>query len=64
MNENAAAPAETKTPLTRRALAAFVLLIAGWLLLHFIIHIAIVIVTVIVVIAAVVGVLWALNTLL
>lgn len=48
----------------RYSVAALVLLIAGWVLLHFLIHIAIAIATVIIVIAAIVGVIWALRVLL
>jgi hypothetical protein len=56
---------EARSPsLGRRALAALVVLVAAWILLHFLIHIAVAIASVVVVVAAIVGIFWALKTLL
>jgi hypothetical protein len=48
----------------RYSIAGLVLLIAGWVLLHFLIHIAIAIATVVIVIAAIIAAIWALRVLL
>jgi hypothetical protein len=48
----------------RRAVAALVLLVAAWILLKFVVGIAIAIASGVVLVAAVVALLWALNTLL
>ncbi len=63
MNETPSSDKQTGSSLTRRAVAIFILAIVAWFLLHFLIHIAVFAVTIVVIIAAVVGVLWALNTL-
>jgi hypothetical protein len=55
---------ERLSDLGGKVLALAVLLIAGWLLLKFIIGVVTWIATVVVVILAVVAVLWALNRLL
>ena len=47
--------------LGRRALALLILLIAAWVLLHFLIHIAVAIASVVVVVVAIVAVIWALR---
>ncbi len=53
---------EPESPsLGRRAVAILVLLIAAWILLHFLIGIATAIVSVVVVVAAIVAVIWALR---
>jgi hypothetical protein len=48
----------------RTALAAVVLLVAGWLLLGVIIHVLSFLFSTVILIAAVVGVIWALRILL
>ena len=48
----------------RRAVAALVLLVCAWILLKFVVGIAIAIASGVVLVAAVVALLWALNTLL
>jgi hypothetical protein len=50
--------------LGRKALAALVLLIAAWILLKFVIHIAIVVATSIVIVLAIVAAIWAARVLL
>ena len=49
--------------LGRHALAALVLLICGWLLLHFLFHIVIVVATVIAIVVAIIGAIWAIRVL-
>ncbi|GAC1434673.1 MAG: hypothetical protein NVSMB51_02420 [Solirubrobacteraceae bacterium] len=49
--------------LGRKALAALILLVAAWVLLHFIIHIAVAIASVVVVVLAVVALIWAARVL-
>ncbi len=51
-------------PLSRRLVAAIVLLIAAWVLLHFLIGIAVAIASVAVIIVALAAVLWAARILL
>ena len=53
-----------KTPLARRALAFAVLLVAGWVLLHFIIHVVVWIATLAAIVLAVFALFWALKTVL
>ena len=48
----------------RTALAALILLVAAWVLLHFVIHIVLWVASVAVVIIAVVALVWALRVLL
>ena len=50
--------------LARKALAALVLLAAAWVLLHFLIHLAVVLASVVVVVLAAIALLWALSVLL
>ena len=50
--------------LGRRALAVLVVLVAAWILLHFLIHIAVAIASVVVVVVAIGALFWALKTLL
>jgi len=47
----------------RHALAALVLLVCAWLLLHFLFHVVIVVATVIAVIIAIIGAIWAIRVL-
>jgi protein-S-isoprenylcysteine O-methyltransferase Ste14 len=49
--------------LGRRVLAFFILLIAGWIVLKFVIHIAAAVFGVVLVILAIVAVIWAVRTL-
>ena len=57
MNES-----ESSSPsLARKALALVILLIAGWMLLHFLIHIAAAIAGFVILVVAVVAVIWALR---
>jgi flagellar biosynthesis protein FliQ len=56
---------ETKgSSMGRRAIAALVLLVTAWILLKFVVGIAIAIASGVVLVGAVVALLWALNTLL
>jgi uncharacterized membrane protein len=60
MNES-----ETPSPsLGRRAVALLVLLVAGWVLLHLVIHIAVAIASTIVIVVAVLALIWALRVVL
>jgi hypothetical protein len=54
----------TSKPLGRTIIAGLVLLIAAWLLLHFVIGIVTAIASVLVVVLAIVAVIWALRVLL
>jgi hypothetical protein len=54
---------EARPSLARRALALLVLLVAGWVLLKFVIGLLAGIATLVVIVVAVVAVLWALRTL-
>ena len=47
----------------RHALAAVVLLVCAWLLLHLLFHVVIVIATIVAVIVAIIGAVWAVRTL-
>jgi hypothetical protein len=49
--------------LGRQVLAFFVLLIAGWIVLHFVIHIVAAVFTVVLIVLAIVAVIWALRVL-
>jgi hypothetical protein len=49
---------------SRTVLAGLILLVAAWVLLHFVIHIVLWIASIAVVIAAVVALVWALRVLL
>ena len=53
----------SSTPLTTKVLAAVVLIIAAWVLLHFVIHIAVAIASVVVFVGAVIAVIWAARVL-
>jgi hypothetical protein len=50
--------------LSKTLLAGLILLVAGWLLLHFVIGIVTAIASVAVVVVAIVALIWALRTLL
>ena len=47
----------------RHALAALVLLVCAWLLLHVLFHVVIVVATIIAVVVAIIGAIWALRVL-
>ncbi len=47
----------------RHALAALVLLVCGWLLLHLLFHVVIVVATIIAVVVAIIGAVWAVRVL-
>jgi putative flippase GtrA len=49
--------------LGRHALAAFVLLVCAWLLLHILFHVVLVVATVIAIIVAIIGAIWAIRVL-
>jgi hypothetical protein len=49
--------------LGRHALAALVLLVCAWILLHVLFHIVLVVATVIAVIVAIIGAVWAVRVL-
>jgi uncharacterized membrane protein YccC len=49
--------------LARRAIALAVLLIAGWILLKFVIGLITGIATIVIIVLAIIAVIWALNTL-
>jgi Flp pilus assembly protein TadB len=49
--------------LGRHALAALVLLVCAWLLLHILFHVVVVIATIIAVIVAIIGAVWAVRVL-
>ena len=50
--------------LGRTAIAVLILVIAGWILLHFLIHLAIFVASIVVVVVAIVAVVWALRVIL
>ena len=50
--------------LGRNVLAFFVLLLAGWVVLHFLIHIVTAVFTVVLIVLAIVALIWALRVLL
>jgi len=62
MNEEQPQPTHLQN-LGRHALAALVLLVAGWILLHILFHVVIVVATIIAVIAAIIGAIWAIRVL-
>jgi uncharacterized membrane protein YccC len=55
--------AEARPSLARRAIALLVLLIAGWVLLKFVIGLITGLATIVIIVLAIVAVLWALKTL-
>lgn len=57
-------PASSSSSLGRKALAGGIILIAGWIILKVAIHIVAALFWTVLVVLAVIGVLWALKTLL
>ena len=53
-----------KPSLVRRGVAVVVLAVAAWIVFHLVVHVVLWLVTVLVVIAAIVGIGWAIKTLL
>jgi hypothetical protein len=49
--------------LGRHALAAVVLLVCAWLLLHILFHVVLVVATIIAVVVAIIGAIWAIRVL-
>jgi hypothetical protein len=49
--------------LGRHAIAALVLLVCAWILLHLLFHIVIVVATIIAVVVAIIGAVWAIRVL-
>ena len=49
--------------LGRHALAAVVLLVCAWLLLHILFHVVIVVATIVAVVVAIIGAIWAIRVL-
>jgi hypothetical protein len=47
----------------RHALAALVLLVCAWILLHILFHVVIVVATIVAVIVAIIGAVWAVRVL-
>ena len=57
-------PAETRLQsLGRHALAALVLLVCAWLLLHILFHVVIVVATIVAVVVAIIGAIWPIRVL-
>ena len=54
---------EAAGDLGRRALAILVLLVAAWILLKIVIHVALAVATVVVVVLAIVAAIWAIRVL-
>jgi hypothetical protein len=62
---NSTPPSESgHTSLGAKAIAVLVLLVAAWVLLHFIVHIALAIASVAVIVVAIVALIWALRVVL
>lgn len=62
---NSSPPSDSEhTSLGTKAIAALVLLVAAWVLLHFIVHIALAIASVVVIVVAIVALVWALRVVL
>jgi Flp pilus assembly protein TadB len=49
--------------LGRHALAALVLLVCAWLLLHLLFHVILVVATIVAVVVAIIGAIWAVRVL-
>jgi len=49
--------------LGRHALAALVLLICAWLILHILFHVILVVATIVAVVVAIIGAIWAIHVL-
>jgi len=56
-------PEARRPSLARRAVALLVLLIAGWILLKFVIGLITGLATIVIIVLAIIAVIWALNTL-
>jgi len=63
MNQQAE-ESSSKHSLGQKAIAALVLLVAAWILLHFLVHIAVAIASVAVIVVAIVALIWALRVVL
>lgn len=64
MNETIGNHQSRSAALGRKAIAAVILLVAAWVLLHFIIHIAVAIASTVVIIVAIIAAIWAARVLL
>jgi Flp pilus assembly protein TadB len=64
MNEQHTEPAAGRMhSLGRHALAALVLLVCVWLLLHLLFHVILVVATIVAVVVAIIGAIWAVRVL-
>jgi hypothetical protein len=57
-------PSSSSRSLTRTVLAGIVLIVAGWYLLHFVIHLALMVATFAAIVVAIFAFIWALRTIL
>jgi hypothetical protein len=55
---------ESSRSIGRNVVAVLILLVAAWILLHFLIHIAVAIASIVVFVVAAVALIWALRVLL
>jgi hypothetical protein len=62
MNEEQQPPSHMHS-LGRHALAALVLLICAWLILHILFHVILVVATIVAVVVAIIGAVWAIHVL-
>jgi len=62
MNEEQPQPSHMQS-LGRHALAALVLLICAWLILHILFHVILVVATIVAVVVAIIGAAWAIHVL-
>ncbi|MDE3129658.1 MAG: hypothetical protein KGL16_00760 [Acidobacteriota bacterium] len=56
-------PSRARPPIVRRAAAVLVLVVAAYLVFHFVVGLVITILTIVAVIAVIAAVLWAINQL-
>ncbi len=63
MNEEHTESPSRVQSLGRHALAALVLLVCAWLLLHILFHVVVVVATIIAVVVAIIGAVWAIRVL-
>jgi hypothetical protein len=63
MNEEQTEPQSRMHSFGRHALAALVLLVCAWLLLHILFHVVVVVATIIAVVVAIIGAVWAIRVL-
>jgi hypothetical protein len=56
-------PGGTMQSFGRHALAAVVLLICAWIILHVLFHVVIVVATILAVVVAIIGAIWAIRVL-